>query len=140
MHGCLQTRRPTGLLPAPALPAEVLPLPWQQRPEILLGFVPQFPVGSGPGRGWVGVPYMRQHPRVSCLPSSARSPRYHLSISWHSPVASAFVASMRTSDFSRQSCNVLGFKSSLLQFAKLLSASARAGSFVTPTTIWETKN
>lgn len=51
LHGCLQTRRPTGLLPAPGLPAEVLPLPWQQHPEILLGFVLRLPVGSGPRRG-----------------------------------------------------------------------------------------
>lgn len=62
LHGCLQTRQPAGLLPAPGLPAEVLPLAWQQHPEILLGFMPWFPVGSGSGEGRRRCPAWKSTP------------------------------------------------------------------------------
>lgn len=66
LHGCLQTRSPTGLVPAPGLPAEALPWPWQQRVEIPLGFVLRFLVGSGDGKMPVEVLCMRKHP--ACEP------------------------------------------------------------------------
>lgn len=66
MHGCLQTRSPTGLVPAPGLPAEALPRPWQRRAEIPLGFVLRFLVGSGDGKMLVEVLCMSKHP--ACEP------------------------------------------------------------------------
>ena len=51
LPGCLQTRSPTGLLPAPGLPAEALPWTWQRCAQMLPSFVLRFPVGPGTRAG-----------------------------------------------------------------------------------------